>query len=67
MAAFVKSREVEMVFGKNSLLKGERVQSLLTYGAVSKQKLWLVAIRVVAGDVPFAPKTEIMERSEWKG
>lgn len=63
MAAFTKSRGVEMVFGKNSPLKGEGVQSLLTYGAVSKQKLWLVAIRVV----PFTPKREIMARSEWKG
>lgn len=65
MAAFIKSRGVEMVFGKNSPLKGEGVQCLLTYGAVSKQKLWFVAIRVVAGDLPFTP--EIMERSEWKG
>lgn len=67
MAAFMKSRGVEMVFGKNSPLKGEGVQHLLTHGAVSKQKLWLVAIRVVAGDVPFAPKPKIMERTERKG
>jgi len=46
-AAFRISRGVEMVFGKNSPLKGERVQPLLTYGAVSKQKLWLVAIRLL--------------------
>lgn len=67
MAAFMKSREVEMVFGKNSPLKGEGVQCLLTYGAASKQKVWVVAIRVVAVDIPFTPKPEIMERTDWKG
>lgn len=51
-----------MVFGKNSPLKGETAQCLLTHGAVSKQKLWLVAIRVVAEDVLLTPKPKIMER-----
>lgn len=51
-----------MVFGKNSPLKGERVQRLLTHGAASKHKLWLAAIRVVAGHVPFPPKPKVMER-----
>lgn len=39
----------------------------MTHGAVRKQKLWLVAIRVDAGDVPSTPKPEKMEWTEWKG